>query len=115
MVGKVDEGLAAVTGVGAAVDVVLFFEALDGGGNGTAGEANAVAQGFDGLRAEAVEDLQKGKIGLRGEAAFFDGGLIALTELLIEFPGNEVEVFAGMKGYFSHEYCIYRVKALMSR
>jgi hypothetical protein len=41
--------------------------------------------------------------------------LIALTELLIEFPGNEVEVFAGMKGYFSHEYCIYRVKALMSR
>lgn len=103
MVGEMDEGLPAVTGVGAAVDVVLFFEALDGGGDGTAGEADAVAQGFDGLGAEAVEDFKEGEISLRGKAAFFDAGLIALAELLVEFPDDEVEVFTGMKGNFSHE------------
>jgi len=96
MMGEMDEGFPAVIGVGAAVDIVLFFEALDGGGGGTAGEADAVAQGFDGLRAEAVEDLKEGKIGLRGEAAFFDGALISLAERLVEFPDNEIEVFAGM-------------------
>ena len=103
MMGEMDEGLPAVAGVGAAVDVVLFFEALDGGGDGTTGEADAVAQGFDGLGAEAVEDFKEGEIGLGGEAAFFDGGLIALAERLVEFPYDEVEVFAGMKGNFSHE------------
>lgn len=103
MVGKMDEGLPPVTGIGAAVDVVLFFEALDGSGDRTAGEADAIAQGFDGLRTEAVKDFKEGEIGLRGEAAFFDGDLIGLAELLVEFPDNKVEVFTGMEGNFSHE------------
>jgi hypothetical protein len=83
VVGKVDEGLAAVSGVWAAVDVALLFKSLNGGGNGAAGEADAVAERFDGLGAEVVEDFKEGEIGLRGEADFAEICVVGLAELLV--------------------------------
>lgn len=65
-----NEGLASISGVGASVDVPLLFESLNGGSDGSAGEADAVTECLDGLRAEVMEDFKEGEIGLGAESGF---------------------------------------------
>ena len=100
--GEVDEGFSAVVGVGAAMDVIELFKALNGGCNRTTGEANAIAERFDALGTEVVEDFKEGEIGLRGKAVGAHTVLVLMAELLVELPGKEVEMLAGMLNYFSH-------------
>lgn len=81
--GKVNEGLATVAGVWAAVDVALLFESLNGGCDGAAGEADAVAERFDGLGAKVVQDFEEGEIGLGAESGFVEICVVVLAELLV--------------------------------
>lgn len=97
-----NEGFSAVVGAGAAMDEIELFKALNSGGDGTTGEANAVAERFDGLRAEVEEDFEQGEIGLCGKAVSAHTVFVLKAELLVELPGKEVEMLARMLDYFSH-------------
>jgi hypothetical protein len=67
---------------------------LYGGCDGSAGEAYAVAEGFDGLWSEVVEDFKEGKIGLGSKAGGAHTVFIFLSQLLVQLPKKNEEVFA---------------------
>lgn len=61
--GELDEADALIGGQVGAADEAFGFEAVDGGGDGAAGEQDLFADGVDGLRSFVEEQFEGGEVG----------------------------------------------------